>query len=331
MPLPHTLPMSRRRAIGLAAALGCLGAAPLVHAQGTWPDKPLRLVVGFPPGGGVDVMARIVSQPLSELLGKPVVVDNKPGAASNLAMTEVAHANADGYTVLLGPSTVQTANPFLYKVSTNPATSLVPVASVGRYQLHLVVRNGFPAKDLRELIAYARSHPGKLTYASAGAGTTPHLVSELFLQEADIQGLHVPYRGSAPALQAVIAGEADFVMDPGISFQHVRTGRARMFAVASANRSPQFPDIRTIVEDGIRGLDLDTWVGIWMPANAPEAARNKLSSALAKVLADPAVQQKFLALNGEAHFMNAADYRSLLEKETAVFSSLIKNRKIIAE
>lgn len=331
MPLAPTPSLTRRRAIGLAAALGCLGPAQLVQAQSTWPDKPVRLVVGFPPGGGVDVMARIVSQPLSELLGKPVVVDNKPGAASNLAMTEVAHASADGHTVLFGPSTVQTANPYLYKVNTNPTTSLAPVASVGRYQLHLVVRNGLPVKDLKELIAYARSHPGKLSYASAGAGTTPHLVSELFLQEADIQALHVPYRGSAPALQAVIAGEADFVLDPGISFPHVRTGKARMFAVASASRSRQFPEIRTIVEDGIRGLDLDTWIGLWMPANAPEAARNKLAGALAKVLADPAVQQKFHTLNGEAVFMGAADYRALLEKETAVFSALIKGRKIVAE
>lgn len=325
---PHLI--SRRRALGLAA-LGCLGAPWIAQAQSNWPDRPIRLVVGFPPGGGVDVMARIVSQPLSELLGKPVVVDNKPGAASNLAMSEVSHAAADGYTVLFGPSTVQTANPFLYKVNANPATSLAPVASVGRYQLHLVVRNGLPANDLNELIAYARAHPGKLTYASAGAGTTPHLVSELFLQEAGIQGLHVPYRGSAPALQAVIAGEADFVMDPGISFQHVRVGKARMFSVASASRSRQFPEIRTMVEDGIRGLDLDTWIGMWVPVNAPEDARTRLARALGQVLNDPAVQKKFQALNGEAQFMNASEYRDLLTKETQVFSSLIKNRKIIAE
>jgi len=331
MHIPPSRALSRRRALGLAAALGGLGVAGMAQAQSKWPDRPVRLVVGFPPGGGVDVMARIVSQPLSEVLGKPVVVDNNPGAASNLAMIDVAHAPADGYSVLFGPSTVQTANPYLYKVSTNPATSLVPVASVGRYQLHLVVRNGFPAKDLRELIAYARSHPGKLTYASAGAGTTPHLVSELFLQAADIQALHVPYRGSAPALQAVIAGEADFVMDPGISFPHVQTGKARMFAVASASRSRQFPEIRTIVEDGIRGLDLDTWVGMWMPVNAPEDARSRLAGALSQVLADPAVQKKFHTLNGEAQFMGAAEYRALLAKETEVFSSLIKNRKIMAE
>lgn len=323
--------ISRRRAICCAAALGCIGPVSLAKAQSSWPTKPIRLVVGFPPGGGVDVMTRIVSQPLSDLLGKPIVVDNKPGAASNLAMTEVAKAAADGYTFLIGPSTVQTANPFLYKVNFNPVTSLEPVAGVGRYQLHLVVRNGFPAKDLQELISYARAQPGKLTYASAGAGTTPHLVSELFLQEAGINALHVPYRGSAPALQAVLAGEVDFVLDPGISFQHVRAGKARMFAVASANRSRQFPEIRTMLEDGLRGLDLDTWVGIWMPVNAPEEARTKLARALAQVLADPLVQQKFETLNGEALFMDASKYRNLLTKETQVFSSLITNRKIIAE
>ncbi|MBE0550686.1 MAG: tripartite tricarboxylate transporter substrate binding protein [Rubrivivax sp.] len=321
---------TRRQALALAA-LAAVAVHGSANAQATWPDKSVRLVVGFPPGGGVDVMARIVAQPLGDLLGRQVVVDNKPGAASNLAMVEVARAPADGYHILIGPTTVESANPFLYKAAATPAADLLPVAGIGRYQLHLVVRPGFPGKDLAELITYARANPGKLTYASAGAGTTPHLISELFLQQAGIQVLHVPYRGSAPALQAVMAGETDFVMDPGISFQHVRAGKVWMFGVASTARSRQFPDVPTMTEGGVPGLEFDTWVGLWAPLGTPEDVRSKLAKAVAQVLSKAEVKQKMQALNGEALFMDTAEYRNLLGRETRAFSALIKNRKIVLE
>ncbi len=331
MTVPLRARPSRHRRLLLALPstllLGPLAAA----AQGSWPERPVRWVVGFPPGGGVDVMARILAQPLGELLARQVVIDNRPGAASNLAMAEVARTAADGYTFLIGPSTVESANPSLYKVAANPATDLVPVGGVGRYQLHLIVRPDLPVRDVAELVAYARSNPGKVNYASAGAGTTPHLVSELFLQQAGIQAVHVPYRGSAPALQAVMAGEADFVMDPGISFQHVRTGKVRMFAVASGVRSRQFADVPTLAEAGLPGIDGDTWVGLWAPQGTPEAARAGLARALQQVLAQEEVRQKFHALNGEAVFLDAAAYRSLLARETRVFSALIRERRIAVE
>jgi len=323
--------VTRRKALQLALAMCSTGASSIAIGQSKWPERSIRLVVGFPPGGGVDVMARIVSQPLGDAIGRTIVVENKPGAASNLAMTEVVQSKPDGYTALIGPSTVQSANPFLYKVNVRPATGLMPVVGLGRYQLHLIVRNGLQVRNLRELIAYANANPGRLNYASAGAGTTPHLVSELFLKEAGIDVRHIPYRGSAPALQAIIADEVDFVMDPGISFQHVRAGRARMFAVASANRSRQFPEIPTMREDGLQGLDLDTWVGIWLPANAPEEARTTIEQSMPKVLSNPEIQERFNALNGEAIFLGSNEFRSLLTRETEIFSSLIRNRNIVAE
>lgn len=320
----------RREFLAASAAAVALGPGAAL-AQSAWPDRPVRFVVGFPPGGGVDVMARIVAQPLSEVLGRQVVIDNKPGASSNVGMAEVARSAPDGYSILIGPTTVETANPSLYKAPANPATDLVPVAGIGRYQLHLIVRPGFPGRNVAELVAFAKANPGKLTYASAGAGTTPHLISELFLQEAGIQALHVPYRGSAPALQAVMAGEADFVMDPGISFQHVRTGKVQMFGVASAARSKQFPDVPTMAEAGVAGLDFDTWVGLWAPTGTPEEVRTRLSRAVGRVLAQADVQQKMAALNGEAVFLDTAEYRQLLGRETRVFSTLIRTRKILAE
>ena len=245
--------LNRRQAMGVGAAMALTGVG--AQAQSKWPDKPVKLVVGFPPGGATDVVARIVATPLGEVLGTSIVIENRPGAASNVAMAEVARAPADGYTVLIAPTTVESANPFLYKTPVNPATDLLPVAGLCRFQLHMVVRTNFPAKDVAELIAFAKKNPGKVTYSSAGAGTTPHLIGELFLQQAGIQAVHVPYRGSAPALQAVMAGEVDFVMDPGISFQHVRAGKVNMFAVASPTRSRQFPDVSTLGEKGVPGID----------------------------------------------------------------------------
>lgn len=323
--------LNRRQWIGVGTALAGTLTGLGAGAQGRWPDKPVKLVVGFPPGGATDVVARIVAGPLGEALGTSFVVDNRPGAASNVAMAEVARAPADGYTVLIAPTTVESANPFLYKTTVNPATELMPVAGLCRFQLHMVVRPGFPAKDVTELIAYAKRNPGKVTYSSAGAGTTPHLIGELFLQQAGIQAVHVPYRGSAPALQAVMAGEVDFVMDPGISFQHVRAGRVNMFAVASPTRSRQFPEVATLGEKGVPGIDYDTWAGLWLPAGTPDDIRARLSRAVAQVLAQADVQRRMQALSGEAVYMDSPQYRQMLSQETAAFSGVIRNRKIVAE
>ena len=320
---------NRRQWMGVGAAMALTGVG--AQAQSKWPDKPIKLVVGFPPGGATDVVARIVSGPLGEALGTSIVIENRPGAASNVAMAEVARAPADGYTVLIAPTTVESANPFLYKTPVNPATDLLPVAGLCRFQLHMVVRTNFPGKDVAELIAFARKNPGKVTYSSAGAGTTPHLIGELFLQQAGIQAVHVPYRGSAPALQAVMAGEVDFVMDPGISFQHVRAGKVNMFAVASPTRSRQFPDISTLGEKGVPGIDHDTWAGLWLPAGTPDDIRARLSRAVGQVLAQPDVQKRMQALSGEAVYMDSPQYRQMLNQETAAFTGVIRNRKIVAE
>ena len=326
-----SVPVNRRQwlGVGLAATGGLSSLSAL--AQSRWPDKPIKLVVGFPPGGATDVVARIVAQPLADVLGVSVVVDNRPGAASNVAMAEVARAPADGYTVLVAPTTVESANPFLYKTPVNPSTDLLAVAGLCRFQLHLVVRPSFPAKDVSELINHARRNPGKVTYSSAGAGTTPHLIGELFLQQAGISAVHVPYRGSAPALQAVMANEVDFVMDPGIAFPHVRAGRVNMFAVASPSRSRQFPEIPTLGEKGVPGIDYDTWAGLWLPAGTPDDIRARLSRAVSQVLTQPDVQKRMQALSGEAVYMDSPQYRQMLTQETAAFSSLIRNRKILAE
>ena len=321
----------RRRLLGASLILGALCAPATLHAQSAWPTKPLRVVVGFAPGGGTDLMARILAQPLGELLGQSVIVENKPGGSGNIAAGEVIRAPADGYTLYIAPTTVQSANPSLIKSNINPAKDLVPLTAIGRMQLHLIVRPGLAVKDLGELIAMARANPGKLTYASSGPGTTPHLITEVFLQQTGLEINHIPYRGAGPSLQAVLAGETDLVLDPGISFQHVRTGKVRMLSVASGRRSAAFPDVPTMGEAGVAGLDLDTWFGIWVPVGTPPEVMAKLSQAVAKALEQPALRQRFNEIIAEAAFLNSADFRSLLDKETAVLTRVIKERKINVE
>ncbi len=311
----------------LAAGLIASGAA---QAQ-AWPAKPIRIVVAFAPGGGVDVMVRHLTQPLAELLGQSVVVDNKPGASGLVAAQEVSRASADGYTILGTATSTETAAPFLLKTDINPAKELLPLAGIGRFQLSVVVRPGLPVKNIRELVAMAKANPDKLTYASSGPGTTPHLVGELFLQQAGIQARHVPYKGSNPAMQATIAGETDFVFDPGLAFPHIRAGRGSILAVASDKRTPAFPEVPTVAEAGVPGVDIDTWVGLWYPLNVSGDIVSRFNGALSKVLARKDVQDKYAVLSGEALFVPQAQYKDLLVKEAQVQSALIKNRNIKAE
>ena len=329
MKLNHPLSALKRciPAALLAAGIIASGAA---QAQ-AWPAKPVRIVVAFAPGGGVDVMVRHLTQPLAELLGQSVVVDNKPGASGLVAAQEVSRAAADGYAILGTATSTETAAPFLLKTDINPAKELLPLAGIGRFQLSVVVRPGLPVKNIRELVAMAKANPDKLTYASSGPGTTPHLVGELFLQQAGIQARHVPYKGSNPAMQATIAGETDFVFDPGLAFPHIRAGRGSILAVASDKRTPAFPDVPTVAEAGVPGVDIDTWVGLWYPLNVSGDIVSRFNGALAKVLARKDVQDKYAVLSGEALFVPQAQYKDLLVKEAQVQSALIKNRNIKAE
>ena len=298
------------------------------HAQTAWPTKTVRVVVGFPPGGTTDVMARLISQGLGEQLGQTFIVENKPGASGNLAAGEVVKATPDGYTLLVAPTSVETANPSLFKTMFQPSKDLAPVAAIGRTAMYLVTKPGLEAKDAKELVALAKAKPGSLSYASAGAGTPPHLAAELFKQQAGIEATHIPYRGAAPALQDVMASQADYVFDPGIAFPHIRTGKVKLLGVASAQRSPFFPDMPTLAEQGIKGAELDIWFGVWAPVGVPADALAKLNAALVKVLAQPALKQRFADLGAIPEPLDTAAFRKLLDNEAKVLSALIKDRKI---
>ncbi|MFM2054549.1 MAG: hypothetical protein RL456_2586 [Pseudomonadota bacterium] len=318
----------RRSLLGAFVAATVPFVALPAQAQTAWPTKTVRVVVGFPPGGTTDVMARLISQGLGEQLGQTFIVENKPGASGNLAAGEVVKAAPDGYTLLVAPTSVETANPSLFKATFQPAKDLAPVAAIGRTAMYLVTRPGLEARDARELVALAKARPGSLSYASAGAGTPPHLAAELFKQQAGLFATHIPYRGAAPALQDVMASQADYVFDPGIAFPHIRTGKVKLLGVASLHRSPFFPDVPTLAEQGIKGAELDIWFGAWAPPGVPADVLVKLNAALVKVLAQPALKQRFGDLGAIPEPLDTAAFRKLLDDETRVLSALIKDRRI---
>lgn len=321
----------RRTVMHLAAAALCLlGTAGAAHAQ-AWPAKPIKIVIGFAPGGTTDVMARVMAQSLTEALGQSVLVENKPGASGNLAAAEVIRAAPDGYTFMLAPTSVETANPFLFKQTISPSRDLTPVVGVGRSQMYLVVKPQITAKDAKEMVSMIKADPSKLSYASAGAGTPPHLAGELFNKVLGVQVTHIPYKGAAPALQDVMAGQADYVFDPGISFPHVRAGKVRMLAVAGAKRSSFFPDVPTLSELGFKGAELDIWFGLWSPNGTPADINARMGREIAKALALANTKNRYETLGAETVGMDNAEFRKLLADEGRALSTLIKDSKIVLE
>lgn len=332
MTFPLTVTWVRR--LGSAAiALGALGAAGALHAQApaAWPTKTIRIVVGFAPGGSTDVMARILAQSMGESLGQTVIIENKPGASGNIAASDVIRAAPDGYSFLIAPTSVETANPSLFKSTILPSRDLAPVGGVGKTQMYLVAKPQMEAKDARELVALAKARPGKLSYASAGPGTPPHLACEMFKLATGTYITHVPYRGAAPALQDVMAGQADFVCDPGIAFPHIRTGKVKLLGVVSAKRSPFFPDVPTVAEQGFAGADLDIWFGMWAPNGTPPEVIARMNRELGKTLALPTTKTRYGDLGAEPAPLSTAEFKTLLANEGKLLSTLIREQKIAVD
>ena len=234
----------------------------------------------------------------------------------------------DGYTFLIAPTSFETANPYLFKQTIAPAKDLTPIAGVGRSQMYLVVKPQSTIKDAKEFVAYAKANPGKLSYTSAGAGTPPHLAGELFKKVTGVFATHIPYRGAAPALQDVMANQADYVFDPGIAFPHVRAGKVRMLAVAGSKRSSFFPDVPTLAELGFKGAELDIWFGMWAPNGTPADVSARMAKEIAKVLTQANTKTRYESLGAEPVGLDNAEFRALLSNEAKMLSGLIKDAKI---
>jgi len=325
---------SRRQALAAALLAAALGLPSTALAQGAaaWPAKPVRIVVNFPPGGAADQIARVISQPLQEALGQPVVVENRGGANGNVGGEAVARAPADGYTLLMSSGGMVSVNPHLYaKMSFDPAKDLVPVAAAARVLVFLVVKPALPPQNVRDFIAYLKANPGKLSYGSPGTGSSPHLAGEMFKSQAGVFAVHVPYRGAAPALQDLLAGQIDYAFDPGIGLNHVRGGRLRLLAVGSPQRSPLFPDVPTLDEVGLKGFDADTVFGFYAPAGTPEAVIARLNTEINRILATPAAKERIAALGGEPAPGTPAAFHDRAAADSTRFGAIIEERSIKAE
>jgi tripartite-type tricarboxylate transporter receptor subunit TctC len=322
---------SRRRYL-LAGALLALGlAAPAAFAQ-AWPSKPVRIVVNFPPGGAADQLARAIGVPLQEALGQPVVVENRAGANGNIGGEVVAKSPPDGYTLLMSSGGMVSVNPHIYpRMSFDPAKDLAPVASAARVLVFLVSKPSIPANNVKEFMAYVKANPGKLSYGSPGTGSSPHLAGEMFKSQAGLYAVHVPYRGAAPALQDLLAGQLDFYFDPGIGLQHVKAGRLKLLAVGSPKRSPMFPDVPTLDEAGLKGFDADTVFGFYAPAGTPAEVVARLNREINRILGTQAVTDRILAMGGEALPLTPAQFGAKATEDSRRFSAIIKERKILAD
>lgn len=316
-----TFCFTRRTALALLAGLAWAGAA---TAQ-TWPDKPIRLVVNFAPGGAADVMARALAPVLSGALKQQVIVENKPGAGGNIGTGEVVKAANDGYTLLLSSGGAITINPLIYaNMGFNPETALTPVAAVARVLVYLEAHPSVPAASVQEFIAYAKAHPGKLSFASPGSGSSPHLAGEMLKRQAGLQAQHVPYKGAGPALTDVLGGQVQFWFDPGPGLKHVKEGKLRLLAVGSPRRSPQLPDVPTLAESGLPGFDADSLFGIYAPAGTPPQVVQRLHDEINNALQLPAVASAITALGAEPAVLSLSGFVERQVQERDRLGALVK-------
>lgn len=325
--MTNTLTNSSLRRSFIATLLLAACLAP-VQAQ-SWPVKPVRVVVNFPPGGAADQIARAISVPLQEALGQPVVVENRAGSNGNIGGDLVAKSAADGYTLLMSSGGMVSVNPHIYpKMPFDPAKDLEPVAAAARVLVFLVSKPALPVNNIAELIAYIKANPGKLSYGSAGSGSSPHLAGEMFKSQAGLFAVHVPYRGAAPALVDLLAGQIDYYFDPGIGLNQVRAGKLKLLAVGSPKRSPLFPDVPTLNEAGLTGFDADTVFGFYAPSGTPAPVVARLNREINRILATPALKDRMAALGGEALAMTPGEFAAKASEDSKRFGAIIKERQI---
>ena len=323
MPLQPT----KRTLMRATAGALLLLAAPLSMAQ-AWPARPIRLVVPFPPGGLIDNMARLVGSRLSQELGQPVVIDNKPGAGGNVGAAEVARAPADGYTLLMA-SPALTISPAIYKNLPYQPSQLAPVALLGRVPNVLLVNPASGIGKVQNLVGRAKAKPGQLNYASNGNGTSLHLSAELFKRRSETFITHVPYRGAAAAITALLSGEVDMMFDnlPSAIGQ-IQAGKLRALAVTTAQRSTALPDVPTLAEAGMEGFNVSAWFGVAAPAGLPAPVATRLADALQKVVQQPEVAAAMQRQGADPAFMDAASAAAALNADAAQWKQVAAFAKI---
>jgi tripartite-type tricarboxylate transporter receptor subunit TctC len=323
---------TRRTALTLAIALGTTALAGPVLAQ-SFPNRPVTLVVPFPPGGGSDTGGRVIAEQLARRWGQPVVVENKGGAAGQIGADFVAKSKGDGYTLLLGNIGTQAINPSLYaKLPYDADKAFAPVSLIAELPLAMMVNPAVPAKTPAEFIAMAKAQPGKLSYSSSGAGGAPHLAAEMFKDQTGSFILHVPYRGGGPAIADLLAGHVQLSFMTALEASgHIKAGKLRALAVTGDKRLPAFPDVPTLGEGALPGFNAISWIGLLAPAGTPPEVVDKISADVRAVLADEAVKARFAGLGGVPRATSPAEFGKLIATDKARYAQIIKSRKITVE
>ena len=313
----------------LCLVMGLMTLTNLASAQ-SYPDRPITLVVPNPPGGLVDTSARLLSEPLTRVIGQTVVVDNKPGASGNIAYQYVANAKPDGYTLLISYSGYHVGNPSLMdKLPWDPIKDFSPIALLTVSTNVIAVHPSVPVNNLKEFIAYAKANPGKLNYASQGNGSVSHIGTEMFKQTTGVDMVHVPYKGSGPAIQDVLAGQVQvFISTPPSLMQHIQSGKLKGLAVTGKNRHPGMPNVPTTAEAGLPSFQLESWVGLFAPANTPKAVVTKLTDSVKKSLSLPEVKERADAAGVELRYQSPAQTEALVKKELPYWNKVIKSANI---
>src|ERR671915_62899 len=294
------------------------------HAQ-SWPTKPVRVIVNVAAGGVADVTMRMLGARMTEALGQSFLVENRAGGDGYIGFDAVARSDADGYTLLYSPGSSMMIAPHLVnRPDLDPLKLLVPVAATGRVSLYVISHPDRPFKNFAEFIAYARANPGKLNYGTPGNGTSPHIATEVFNREAGVKLSHVPYKGAGPALQDLIGGQIDIVFDPGVGIAPAKAGKVRMLAIAGPSRHPDFPDVPTLEENGIKGVDGGPHFGFYAPNGMPREAIERLNREVLRAMQEPQVRDRFKALAVDlAPPMTPAEFAAYVRAEYERYAKLI--------
>ncbi|WP_167784689.1 Bug family tripartite tricarboxylate transporter substrate binding protein [Ramlibacter rhizophilus] len=319
----------RRLVLGAGAAACALSLTPAALAQGDYPNKPVRIIVSFAPGGLTDLIARAIQPKLQEGLGQPVVVENRPGAGGTVAEAQLVRAAPDGYTLLLSADSVP-ANPHLVpNLPYDALKDMTPVALLTRIPLVMLVNNNVPAKNLKEFVAYAKANPGKLSFASPGIGTSNHLYSEVFKDMVGIEMPHVAYKGGGPAMTDLLGGHVQaLLISSTLAAPQVAAGKVKALAVTSDKRLAKLPDVPTFAEAGYADFKPQQWNGLFVPAGTPAPVVERIRSEFTKAIQSPEVQTRLAELNAEPVMSSQAEFASMLKRETESLGKVIKDRGI---
>ena len=329
----QTSTFKRRDIVRALPAAALLGLAPLAWAQGAYPNRALRVIVPQPPGGGFDFVARALGERLSKQIGQSVVVENKPGSGTLVGTDAAAKADPDGYTLLMGSVSNIALNMGLYdKLSYDSLRDFEPVGLAVSYSYTLMARKDLPFNTLQDVVAYAKANPGKLNYASAGNGSGQHVLAAALWHLAGVNVTHIPYKGAQAAYQDLLGGRVDLFFDLSSTARgQVQAGTVKALALSGAERNPMHPEVPTILESGVAPLDLESWFGYFVPSKTPAAVQERLRSELAKVIAQPELQETFRKAGGKPLALNTEQTRALVRRDVERWTRLVRDIGIKAD